>query len=324
MYITGDFPDGGVFLVRFDASGNVVWERVWGAGSSSLGEAVAVAADGSVYIAGQTRGFGAGNGDAFLAKFAADGTLLWDRTLGGSNFDAAVDVAVAPDGSIYIAGHAQFFANDAFVAKFSPDGTLLWNRAWREGTIADESAALGVAAAPDGSVYLTGRASRSGAGQNVFLVRFTADGALVWQRTWGAGLDAAHNVAVGFDGNIYVTGNTGFGQGGGDAFVLKFLPSGMVRGAATWGTVNTENGESIAASPDRTICVAGVVRSAPPYVFARAVTATRTPEAFLGTPTATVTVPDATVGFPTGTVTMPNGSLTFAGANDAMLLKLRP
>jgi hypothetical protein len=156
-------------------------------------------------------------------------------------------------------------------------------------------------------------------------VRFTADGALVWQRTWGSGLDAAHNVAVGADGNIYVTGNTGFGQGGGDVFVLKFLASsGMVRQAATWGTVQNENGASIAAAPDRTIYVAGVVTSGPPYVFARAVTATRTPDALLGTPAATVTVPGATVGFPTGTVTMPNGSLTFAGANDAVLLKLRP
>jgi beta-propeller uncharacterized protein DUF5122 len=42
--------------------------------------AVDVAPDGSVYVAGTTLSFGAGDRDAFLLKYNTDGTLAWQRT----------------------------------------------------------------------------------------------------------------------------------------------------------------------------------------------------------------------------------------------------
>src|SRR5207248_3081526 len=161
VYVCGDSADSKALLAKFDASLNLIWQRTWGGtlGETALG--VAVSGDGaSAYITGQTLSFGAGNIDAFLVKFDAAGNLVWQRTWGCPVNENGQAVTVAADGSIYMAGDGNsFFGNDAILVKFSPAGAVLWDRDWRGGTGQnDESAALGVRTASDGSVYMTGRA----------------------------------------------------------------------------------------------------------------------------------------------------------------------
>jgi uncharacterized delta-60 repeat protein len=328
VYVAGSSDNSKALLVKFDPNGALLWQRTWGGtlGETALG--VATSGDGaSVYIIGQTLSFGAGNIDAFLVKFDASGNLVWQRTWGGPINETGQAVAVAGDGSVYVAGDGNsFFGNDAILLKFAADGTLIWQRDWRAATGQnDESAALGVATAPDGSIYMTGRALIAGSGQNGALVKFTPDGSVVWERTWGSGLDAALGVTVAPDGTMVMTGNTGFGSGGGDAFVVRFLATtGRAIDAATWGGVDNESGESIAVASDGSVYVAGLA-SAPPYTFARATRTTKRPKGtFLGVPAGTVTDPGVAAATPAGTVTAVNGSTTFGGATDAFLLKVQP
>src|SRR5690606_8144712 len=69
---------------------------------------VAVQSDGSIYVVGETsgdmEGKNSGSTDAFLAKFSASGEHSWTRQIGTDASDSARSVAVADDGSIYIAG----------------------------------------------------------------------------------------------------------------------------------------------------------------------------------------------------------------------------
>jgi uncharacterized delta-60 repeat protein len=328
VYVVGTSDNSKALLVKFDPNGTLIWQRTWGGTLGEAGLGVAVSGDGaSVYITGQTRTFGAGFTDAFVVKFDASGNLVWQRTWGGAINETAQAVAVAGDGSVYVAGDGNsFFGNDAILLKFAADGTLIWQRDWRVSTsVSVDSAALGVATAPDGSVYMTGRAFIAGTGQNGALVKFAPDGSVVWERTWGSGLDAALGVTVAPDGTIVMTGNTGFGVGGGDAFMVRFLPaSGRAVDAATWGGVDNESGESIAVASDGSVYVAGLA-SAPPYTFARATKTTKRPKGtFLGLPSGTVTDPGVAAGTPAGTVTAVNGSTTFGGATDAFLIKVQP
>jgi uncharacterized delta-60 repeat protein len=328
VYVAGSSDNSKALLAKFDANGALLWQRTWGGMLGETANGVAVSGDGaSVYITGQTLSFGAGNIDALLLKFDASGNLVWQRTWGGPINETGQAVAVAGDGSVYVAGDGNsFFGNDAILLKFTAAGTLVWQRDWRGGTGQnDESGALGVATASDGSVYMTGRTLIAGTGQNAALVKFTPDGAIVWQKTWGSGLDAALGVEVAPDGTIVMTGNTGFGTGGGDAFLVRFLATtGRAIDAATWGGVSNESGESIAVASDGSVYVAGLA-SAPPYTFAKATKMTKTPKAsFVGVPAGTVTDPGAAAGTPTGTVTPVNGSTTFAGNTDAFLLKVQP
>ena len=117
--------------------------------------------NGFVYVAGETMSanlpvtttntYGGGSqfgGDAFVAKFDHTGTALVYLTyLGGKGDDAALGIAVDPDGNAYITGFTTstnfptpnglytnlgggsvpgfgIFPQDAFVAKLNPSGAL--------------------------------------------------------------------------------------------------------------------------------------------------------------------------------------------------------
>src|SRR4029077_1654846 len=159
-------------------------------------------------------------------------TLLTETTWGGTGSDVADGVASAADGSAYVVGITDSFTIDPFgnpspkifVVKFASDGSLSWQRIWNRTTIRG----LGrpdVAVSADGSVYVTGITANNG--NDAVLLKFDANGTLLWERAWGgAESDAALAVATAPDGSAYIAGNeTSFGSGFG-LFVVKFDSTG--------------------------------------------------------------------------------------------------
>jgi len=323
VYLTGHLSADGLFVAKFDPGGNLVWQRTWG-DSGHFSRAVEVAADGSVYVGGGTFAFGVGQADALLLKFAPDGTIVWARTWGGPSREDVADVAIGADGGIYMVGETgSFFWNDAFIVKFAPDGTLLWQRDW--GTMGavtpNSSAAWGVGTAHDGSVYITGTSSM--ADRSMVVVKFDADGTLLWERLAGPPFIIGFDVAAAADGSVYVTGYGNFEPQHVDTFVIKLLPTGRAREGLTWGGSESGAGKSIAVAPDGSILVAGDART-PPHVTNRVAPRMTTLAGFLIAPGGTVTTPAELVRIPLGIVTVPDGSTTFGGATDAMLLRVQP
>src|SRR5437660_172502 len=130
LWITSALALAQISLVAISLSQQITW----GGPDIDQGSDVAVASDGGVYVTGTTQSFGAGGRDAFLLKFAVDGSLAWQRTYGtaptqfttGDEFGQGV--AGAPDGSAYITG--EFGEGNLFLAKFDVGGNLLWQRTW--------------------------------------------------------------------------------------------------------------------------------------------------------------------------------------------------
>ena len=243
-----------LFTVKFDATGSLAWQRTWdGPGQfvSDEGRDAAVAADGAVYVTGST--FVNGNG-AVLLKFAADGTLLWQRVFGGNA--QGEGVAVGSDGSVYVTGATRGAgdADDLFVARFSPEGTLLWFKTWGNDGFSEQG--QGIAIGPDGNVYVAGVAPRLA---DPFEFQFDAvvlkidpAGNLIWQRAFPDGdvTDARGGIDVAPDGSLYVGG--GFQGPAGGSFVneglmLKITSDGALVWARRWdgGFV-----EAVAAASD--------------------------------------------------------------------------
>jgi uncharacterized delta-60 repeat protein len=313
---------GGPLVLKLDPDGNVIWATTW-QHSTGFGHAqsITVAGDGSVYIAGGINGVGAGSSDMLIIKFSSDGSLLWQQTWGGPINEIARDIAAAPDGGVYVAGEGNsFFANDAILLRYASDGTLVWQRDWHEGTIQDLTCGEAVAVGPDSSVYLAGFAGITGVGQHIFLVKLTSDGSVVWESTSGGAAESGLDVAVGLNGNIFVTGSTLVGDTS-DALVTAFLPDGKIRGSVTWGGPGNDYGDAISVGADGAVYVAGVAQS-PPYEFGRGAKRTRKPDSVLVAPNGTVTNPGGTTAAANGTLLIPNGSQTYAGDDDAALLKI--
>jgi hypothetical protein len=217
----------------------LAYTRVLAFGFDDYANAIAVGADGSVYVAGSTNA--PGSIDAFVAKLAASGgELVYVSYIGGDseNRDFGSEhghgIAVGADGSAYVTGwtnsanfptmaplQAMFAGpNDAFVTKLSPSGASLVYSTYLGGSGGDGGSEIAVGA--DGSAYVAGGTSSAnfptmaplqpmlaGLG-DAFVTKLSPSGASLVYSTYlgGSGVDGGQGIAVGADGSAYVTGGT--------------------------------------------------------------------------------------------------------------------
>jgi hypothetical protein len=218
---------------------DLLTETTWGGTGAEVATGVAIAPDGSAYLVGSTDSFavdqfGQPATRIFIVK-VFNGAVVWQRIWNGPTIVGVTDssVAVAADGSVYVAGITADGGGDAVLLKFTPNGELAWERAWG-GTAFDSAGA--VATHSDGSVYVAGRATSFGpSSAGVFVLKFDSLGNLVWQRYWddAAGFEA---MAVTSDGSIYAASSklrpdSDFSQF--DVMVLKLDAAGILAWASS-------------------------------------------------------------------------------------------
>ena len=250
------------YIVKL-TNGAVTWQRIWN-GPTIVGGAdwsVAVATDGSVYLAGTTSHNGV---DAALVKFDSNGNLLWERTWGGVEADGASAVATGTDGSVYIVGRTTSFPTGSaglFVVKFDASGTVAWQKVW-DGAASGEGAAV----APDGSVYAGGsiiRAPENLAEFDILALKLTSSGTLDWARTYAAGevVDVRGGMAAASDGAVYLAGAIQATGSGGvvgiAALVVKLDPDGNLLFDRRCCTKSGDTAEGVTVGPDGSVHVAG-------------------------------------------------------------------
>jgi hypothetical protein len=250
------------YIVKL-TNGAVAWQRIWN-GPTIVGGAdwsVAVAADGSVYLAGTTSDNGV---DAALLKFDSNGNLLWERTWGGVEADGANAVATDTDGSVYIVGRTTSFPTGSaglFVVKFDASGNVVWQKVW-DGAASGE----GPAVAPDGSVYAAGsiiRAPENFAEFDVLALKLAPSGTLTWARRYTAGevVDVRGGMAAASDASVYLAGAIQASGGGGivgiAALLVKLDANGNLLFDKRCCSKSGDTGEGVAVGPDGSVHVAG-------------------------------------------------------------------
>ncbi|MBM4345661.1 MAG: DUF1566 domain-containing protein [Deltaproteobacteria bacterium] len=103
-------------VVRFDANGMVLWDKLLGGAGAELPRALVQAGSGFV-LAGATTTNSAGSWDGWLARLTGNGDVVWSATLGTAAEDMPHGVAVLPTG-LALVGHAATAANsDLWLAR---------------------------------------------------------------------------------------------------------------------------------------------------------------------------------------------------------------
>ena len=180
------------FVTKFAPDGIKAWTRLIGSTGDDQAWGLTTGLDGSIYVAGRAGGIfdgqtNAGDSDAFVTKFAPNGTKVWTKLIGSASAEQAFALTTGLDGSIYVSGYTVGSLDgqtnsgneDAFVARLSPDGTKLWTRQY--GSTLDERG-WGLTTGLDGSVYVSGQTlstsigGQSNAGINdAFVIKLSED-----------------------------------------------------------------------------------------------------------------------------------------------------
>ncbi len=226
------------------------------------------------------------NSDAFLVKFNGAGTTrLWATYYGGYGDDIGYAAAVDDANNVYLGGYTISSSDDSdgdddvvatvngkrenregFLAKFSADGARQWGTYF-----VDAPGSLTIA--KQGDVVLGGtsdrlnlatpgafQTERGGAGNDAFVAKISANGALLWASYFGGPADdKGFSTAVDGEGNVYIAGETlstsGIAYNGiqntkssnADAFVAKFKATGdTIYWATYYGGIQNDFGRSIA------------------------------------------------------------------------------
>lgn len=196
-------------LVKYDATGNALWNRVIDSGDWEGGCRVAADSNGGIYVAGSTLGKfdSVATGRipvVFVAKYDSDGNRIWIRQVAALLFESDFGgLAADPAGATYVTGvdsTTPSIYGSMFVLKLDGSGNELWKRFFLgDANTAFTSAPFRGAVAVDsvGAVYATGVIT------SPMLVKYDASGTLLWSREVVAGVPAA----VTIDANgVYVAG----------------------------------------------------------------------------------------------------------------------
>ena len=112
-----------IFLVKFEAGGNVAWARTAAGSNNDEAYSVTTGSSGDVYITGFFRSLTIGFGnklllntsparEMFVAKFSFDGDVIWAKKAGGDLNDLAYSIRMLPGDNLMVSGS---FRSDSII-----------------------------------------------------------------------------------------------------------------------------------------------------------------------------------------------------------------
>ena len=117
--VTGNHGGIDAWIIKLDVAGTLLWQKTYGGSNDDAFNAIRQLKDGGYLACGYTASSDGdvdsvrGGKDFWMVRIDGNGTILWQRTFGGSNDDVANDVATTADTGFVVAGYT-----------FSPDGDI--------------------------------------------------------------------------------------------------------------------------------------------------------------------------------------------------------
>jgi hypothetical protein len=267
--------DHDIYTAKYAAvDGSLLWEQRYN--SLAIGYAdistATVDPSGSVIVAGVAYGASGAAPVPYAARHvAADGALLWEKTLDLTAAVESITVAIDSTGDMVMSGSTLSGSQFAgFTAKFAgTDGTLLW-------TNLHETMPQSVGVDRHGQVAVTGVVFHQNYADYVTAKFAASDGALLWEKRYNGPAnqhDFPVATVVDYAGNVVVTGksfdqfvpSSSIGAAGNDTFDFYTIKYASEDGAPLWekrfdgpGDIQNDEATALAVDANDNVIVTGV------------------------------------------------------------------
>ncbi|MGA1545195.1 MAG: hypothetical protein ACO388_10270 [Saprospiraceae bacterium] len=295
--VSGDIsqPNKGysdIWILKLNADGSKAWDKSLGGSSFDFGYDIYPTPDRGYIVVGGIFGNDTdatdtiyGAQDIWIFKLNDDGSIAWDKTFGGSLFDAISSIQTTSDGG-YVAVGTSNSANgniydsnkggaDLVVIKLNADGSKAWNKTY--GGSGSEQG-ISIQTTSDNGYIIVGFTESdnidiedgNNGGKDVWVLKLNADGSKDWDKTFGgSGDDLANSVQTTSDNGYIITGYTKSNNfdvedgnnGDKDIWVLKLNADGSKAWDKTFGGSGEDQANSIQTTSDNGYIVTGYTSS---------------------------------------------------------------
>jgi len=277
-----------LWALKLNSNGAIQWKKVIGGSNNEYVRCVQLTTDGGYIIAGYTAsnnldvsGNHGGYFDAWIVKLSSNGTMEWQKPLGGSGYDRFWSVQQAADNGFIAVGRTDSQDGDVteikgkidlWVVKLTEIGDIQWEKSF--GGSQDDSA-YGVQVTSDGGYIVVGETASNdgdvtGLHGNVdfWVLKLDAEGNLEWQKTLGGEngdigssvlqTENGDYIVVGFVGSINSGDVTSHDEMGlFDMWVVQLSNNGELIWQKTIGGTNPDYGREVVATNDGHFLVVG-------------------------------------------------------------------
>ena len=257
-YITNNNGDDDIWVVKLNGStGDTLWTKVIGGSGNDRAYKIRAVSTGGCIVAGKsnssTGAFSTSHGqvDGFLARFDANGTILWSKCYGGTEQDYLYDVAENPAGNFVACGETNSSNGDLA----GTGAGLAWviYISGTNGSVSNSITVLGPSSASpdflenftiitrleDGTGYLVSGFTSPNFNDfnldDIWVAKVNFAGTLIWSKKYGSTnkRDGSAAIVDAGNGEFYIAGllggNGGFPNyfgGNGDGWLIKCNANG--------------------------------------------------------------------------------------------------
>ncbi len=251
---TSSFGQGNtdLYLFKMDSMGQKKIETSFGGYSNETGKSVVQLADSGFIMTGYTSSTGFGGYDVYLVRADKNGNLLWQKTIGGTDWDFGTSIQHTSDGGFIIAGTTYSYGRgnaDGYIIKTDASGSISWYKTYG-GKKDDEFKS--VIQTADGNYALTGYTkSYADSLGDVWVFKVDVNGdSLDCKFFGGVKEDFANEIIEHSNGDFYVAGATAsYGSGKLDGYCLKLNNVLYQIGSQTDGHPNSDESFNGVAIP---------------------------------------------------------------------------
>lgn len=159
------------WILKLSNNGELIWEKSYGGNEIDEARAITKTNDGNFIIVGDTRSSDQdvtknnGASDIWAIKINSEGTILWEKSYGGTGFDGVQSIYKTQNNDYIIAGNSRSSdgdltknngQNDAWIFKINSDGLLQWQTS-SGGSLVD--LLLDVTELSDGTIITVGQSN---------------------------------------------------------------------------------------------------------------------------------------------------------------------
>jgi len=230
---TTSFGSSDAWLVKIDGGGAIQWQFAYGGTLEESIESIVELSNGDFIlgctsdspISGNKSENSKGLRDYWVVKIDSNGSIIWDKTIGGSASDNLFDMKLGADFNIILSGHTwsdisgdktenSYGDHDYWVVKITQSATIIWDKTLG-GDLPDSYPYLAIT---ENFYYISGFSPSGisgvktepiiGAG-DIWIIKLDYAGNTIWDKTiGGTGVDVTGSIMLTQDNQILIAANS--------------------------------------------------------------------------------------------------------------------